>query len=96
MVSKITKISAATLLALGLSGTAIMTGNKKFTVPNRCHHFDHILSHGTLRIRVMICRARWFLTIPITSQVGAYYVKVINKERGNLMPNDMGLRIAMQ
>ena len=82
---------------MGDPATAIMAYDRKPFMPEMVHQGDLIGGHDPFGIGVMRRIAVRFVAVAITAQIGGNHpVARLHKVRGDLAPDHMGLRMAVQ
>ncbi len=81
----------------GCAGAAIVPGDKEFAVAELLHNLDLVLRHRTERIVDIVFTAVFgAYAVAVTPEIGGDHIKILGQPRRNLVPGDMGQRIAVQ
>jgi len=76
--------------------SSVMAHYMKRSMTKFRHYFDLVSGCRTLAVYVMVAVGSWLTTVAVASKVRDYKGESFCHERGNLMPHDMILGIAMQ
>ena len=79
------------------AGAAVVAGGEELAVPELLHDFDLVLRHRAERIIDVVLAA--FLgpdAVAIAAQIGGDDMEPLGEAAGDLMPGDMGQRVAVQ
>ena len=74
---------------------AIVADDGKAIVAERVHHVDVVLRHGALRVVRVIVAVRRFAAVAVAAQVRQDDREALRQARRDLVPLDVGLRIAV-
>src|SRR6516165_8924004 len=81
----------------GGAGAAVMPGDEEFAVAELLHNLDLILGHRPERIVDIVFAALVGSdAVAIAAQIRRYDMKMLGQARGDLVPRDMGQRVAVQ
>ena len=75
---------------------AVVSGRKELVEPERRHHLDIVLRHRAERIVGMIRLARWLLRVAVAAEIGRDHGEFLREAGRELVPGEMGERIAVQ
>src|SRR5438552_7030442 len=79
------------------SGTAIMAGDKEFAVAERLHDLDLVLCHRPERIvDVVFAAIVGADAVAVAAQIRRDNMKALGQTVSDLVPGDMGQRVAVQ
>jgi hypothetical protein len=73
-----------------------MSEHRERFVTQRAHQVDLILCHTALRIVAVIGQAFWFAAVAITAQIRRHDGEVLRQLGHDLVPDRVGLGMAMQ
>src|SRR3984893_18061408 len=81
----------------GGAGASVMPGDKEFAIAERLHNLDLVLCHRPERIvDVVFAAIIGADAVAVAAQIGGDDVKPFGETAGELVPGDMGQRIAVQ
>src|ERR1700730_19404881 len=83
--------------AVNRAGTAVLAGGQELAVPELLHDFDLVPRHRAERIvDVVLAAVLGPDTVAVAPQIRRDDVKTLGEAPCDLVPGDMGQRIAMQ
>jgi hypothetical protein len=82
--------------AIGTAPAAVMADDRKFLEAKMAHHCDLVQGHDTLGIRQVIRRGWRFAALAIAAQVRSDDREIPGKQRRDLVPHGMRLRMSVQ
>src|SRR6266446_1596427 len=81
----------------GGAGASVMPGDKEFAIAERFHHLDLVLCHRPERIvDVVFAAIVGADAIAVAAQIRRDDMKALGETAGDLVPRDMGQRVAVQ
>ena len=78
------------------SGSSVVRSNIETIVPESTHHRELILGHRPKRVVLVPFTSLGLARVAVTSQIGQDDGELFRQAARNLMPDDMGLGIAMK
>ena len=82
--------------AVGDPAAAVVAGQHEAFVAQRRHDLDHVLGHGALGVPGVIRSAVWLGTVAVAAEIGADEGEALGQDRGDAVPDRVGLRVAVQ
>ena len=78
------------------AAAAVVAGHRELVEAEIAHH-DHLVArHGALGVPLVPGAARGLAAVPVAAEVGEDYRVVFGEGGSDVMPHDVGLRIAVQ
>jgi hypothetical protein len=86
----------ASVGAVADPGAAVVAGHGEFLETKRSHDLGLILGHGALRIGLVIVATGRLGAVAVAAQVGQHDGEAFGQGGRDLVPHDLGLRVAME
>ena len=78
------------------AGAAVVAGDEEALEAERAHDLDLVLGHGAERVVGVVAAAARLGAVAVAAQVGRDDREVLGEPRRDLVPHDVGQRVAVQ
>jgi hypothetical protein len=78
------------------AGAAVVSHHGELLKAQLAHHQHLVPGHRALGVGLVVAAARGLAAVPVAAQVGEDHGVVFGEDGGDVMPHDMGLRVAVQ